>query len=258
MPLQKSSTKDRSPEEDGNLNVTSIEWVVNPDGTQGFSWNPIVGCTNACPYCYARRIARRFSKCELCRSFTPHLHEERIRQPYDREEPATIFLGSMCDLWDKEVPLGWRLPLWGIVQSTPQHTFLVLTKQPQNFVRVEGDWFDKLDNLWLGVTVTGVDDEWRLDSLSDWRTEQAFVSFEPLLAYPDLEEVRMCVDWTIIGAQTGAGSQDKAPQLHWIQSICNATPGPIFAKDNLDWPEELGPKPRELPYLKEKKDWTSS
>lgn len=33
---------------------TKIEWC---DST----WNPVTGCRHECPYCYARRIAERFS-----------------------------------------------------------------------------------------------------------------------------------------------------------------------------------------------------
>ena len=28
------------------MNKTSIEWVKNPDGTQGYTWNPLTGCIN--------------------------------------------------------------------------------------------------------------------------------------------------------------------------------------------------------------------
>lgn len=36
---------------------TKIEWA---DST----WNPVTGCKHGCEYCYARRIAERFSGCE--------------------------------------------------------------------------------------------------------------------------------------------------------------------------------------------------
>ena len=39
------------------MNRTKVEWVRNPDGSQGYSWNPITGCLNNCGYCYARRLA---------------------------------------------------------------------------------------------------------------------------------------------------------------------------------------------------------
>ena len=32
-----------------SLNQTGIEWCRNPDGTKGFSWNPITGCLNCTP-----------------------------------------------------------------------------------------------------------------------------------------------------------------------------------------------------------------
>ena len=39
------------------MNKTKIETIKNPDGTQGYSWNPITGCLNGCEYCYARKLA---------------------------------------------------------------------------------------------------------------------------------------------------------------------------------------------------------
>jgi len=229
------------------MNKTSIEWVINPDGSPGYTWNPVVGCTNGCSYCYARRVAKRFGKCELCRSFTPHLHEERLDQPLKRKKPATIFLGSMCDMWDPNVPLAWRLKVWDVVRRTPQHTYLVLTKQPRNFTLGEERVFD-YRNFWIGVTVTGIDDEWRLESLGDWPAENSFVSFEPLLSYI-APTIQCFIGWAIIGAQTAPKQQPVDWWLAGVKHILDRRPTPVFAKDNLDWPAELGPKPRELPYL---------
>ena len=39
------------------MNRTKIEWTLNPDGTLGYTWNPITGCLNGCEYCYARKLA---------------------------------------------------------------------------------------------------------------------------------------------------------------------------------------------------------
>ena len=48
------------------MNKTNIEWVKNPDGTQGYTWNPITGCLNHTPEglclggmfpCYAYKLA---------------------------------------------------------------------------------------------------------------------------------------------------------------------------------------------------------
>ncbi len=39
------------------INRTKIDWALNPDGLPGYTWNPITGCLNNCPYCYARKLA---------------------------------------------------------------------------------------------------------------------------------------------------------------------------------------------------------
>ena len=39
------------------MQKTKIEWVKSPNGKQGYTWNPITGCLNGCPYCYARKLA---------------------------------------------------------------------------------------------------------------------------------------------------------------------------------------------------------
>ena len=48
------------------MNKTQIEWVRNPDGTQGYTWNPITGCLNGCEYCYARKLANGRLACVMC------------------------------------------------------------------------------------------------------------------------------------------------------------------------------------------------
>ena len=37
------------------MQKTKIEWC---DST----WNPVTGCLNGCPFCYAKKIAERFGK----------------------------------------------------------------------------------------------------------------------------------------------------------------------------------------------------
>lgn len=51
------------------MQKTNIEWVLNPDGTQGYTWNPITGClnhTDGCKGgnfpCYAYKIANGRAK----------------------------------------------------------------------------------------------------------------------------------------------------------------------------------------------------
>jgi hypothetical protein len=58
---------------------TKIDWA-------DYTWNPVVGCTGACPYCYARKMAHRFH-----RDFTPHWVEKSFQRPMPRK-PSRIFV----------------------------------------------------------------------------------------------------------------------------------------------------------------------
>ena len=42
------------------MNRTTIAWTVNPDGSPGFTWSPVIGCSRVspgCERCYAERLA---------------------------------------------------------------------------------------------------------------------------------------------------------------------------------------------------------
>jgi len=68
------------------MNKTKIEWVRNPDGSQGYTWNPITGCLNGCPYCFARNLAQgRLEKRYLSnKNLSPDLLE--IQKAYNRNK----------------------------------------------------------------------------------------------------------------------------------------------------------------------------
>ena len=74
-----------------------------------------------------------------------------------------------------------------------------------------------------------------------------FVSIEPLLE--DLELRRfsrffLCVDWVIIGAETGRRKNKVVPERKWIEDIvneCRKKNIPVFMKSSLSeiWGEPL-------------------
>ena len=87
------------------MNKTKIDWAT-------MSWNPVTGCRHGCPYCYARRTARRFDAgcadpaplpgglhvlTEKIKAtpypygFEPTMHRYRLNQPERQEEPQTVF-----------------------------------------------------------------------------------------------------------------------------------------------------------------------
>ena len=64
---------------------------------------------------------------------------ENWRQPirWDRAARAVgerrrVFTGSMCDIFDNRAPEAWRADLWRLIAATPDLTWMLLTKRPQN------------------------------------------------------------------------------------------------------------------------------
>ena len=66
------------------------------------TWNPFVGCRFNCKYCWARRVAQRL-KCDLCKSFTPHFHPERITSKM-LPKNGVVFV---CDMGD--ISFSWEV-----------------------------------------------------------------------------------------------------------------------------------------------------
>lgn len=72
-----------------NNQKDKIEWT-------NYTLNPIVGCRNACPFCYARwQARRRMNDCATCGRFDPHPHLDRLDQiptnPRNPDDKRYIF-----------------------------------------------------------------------------------------------------------------------------------------------------------------------
>jgi len=240
------------------MNRTTIEWVKNPDGSQGYTWNPITGCLNSCPYCYARKLAngrlrsrylaneytapQDFSAGgggfdgELTASFNPfypRFWEDRIQELAKRNDlkPRGIFVCDMGELFGDWIPTNWQWSVFEVIKHNPQHHFYLLTKQPQNLVK----WSPFPENCWVGISVTN--NKQMNEALyfnPDYKAKIKFLSFEPLLERIDKSRLAIYrYDWLIIGAQT---KPYKPPKLGWVKRIVEAADKvgiPVFLKDNL-------------------------
>jgi len=201
------------------MNKTRIEWC-------DASWNPVVGCTGTCPYCYARKMAHRFH-----RDFMPHWVEENFNRAMPKK-PSRIFVNSMSDVAD------WG-PVWLSrvdmkMREHPEHLFLMLSKRPWKLA-----WVNLWENTMLGYSVTRQAD---MDALllNGGRGNVSFLSIEPIL-----DRVEMPTLWTprwiIVGAETGNRKGKVEPELDWLLEIhefARARKIPLFFKDSLRhlWP----------------------
>ena len=229
------------------MNKTKIEWTKNPDGTPGYTWNPITGCLNGCPYCYARKLANgrlksRYlanidglympatMKSELVKGandpFYPRFWEERLIEPLTkksrwgndrlvvhRQSPKGIFVCDMSDLFGNGIPENWTKLVLGVIKDSPKHRFYLLTKQPQELIK----WSPFPENCWVGVTATDTSMAWIASKqLSQIEAGVKFLSIEPLLSWdtstPYTTEnivagLNGSLDWLIIGACTGTNKE---------------------------------------------------
>lgn len=185
--------------------------------------------------CWAKgQEKRRKGKCkdDRCYRFVPHTHPERLNQPLHVIKPSRIGLNFCGETFDRLLANSYLVwfGICGMIRQASWHTFVVLTKQPQNIPEDEN--FPLPPNLWLGVSVNCKDDLWRIDELRKTSAVVKFVSFEPL--QEDLGTVNLeGIGWIVIGAQT---RPDVQPKSDWVTSLmlqCRERSIPIFMKRNL-------------------------
>jgi protein gp37 len=243
------------------MNKTKIEWA-------DYTWSPVTGCWHGCSYCYARRIANRFSEsietisngtlyelnepflmdkpvqkdntnrfCAYPYGFDPTFHRYRLDEPTKIKKPAKIFVCSMADLFGDWVPDEWIEDVFNACEATPQHTYMFLTKNPYRYVKLmqAGKLVDK-PNFWYGTTCTN-------SGLVAFRKEEGdkfntFLSIEPLLKRwtPNISHVFSGLQWVIVGAETGNRKDKVVPEKEWIDDIvawCKRDKKPLFMKNSL-------------------------
>jgi len=236
------------------MNRTKIEWT-------DFTWNPITGCLNDCPYCYARKMYHRFG-----RDFSPQFHPERLSEVSKVKSGSKIFVGSVTELFGWWMREEWLNAVFRVMNDNPDLTFLVLTKFPQNIKRFRKvSWYLRGNaNIWVGVTVNTQNDVWRVDELAKINMLGVkFVSVEPMFTPVSFiqDDLILNIDWIIVGAQT---QPYKPPKKEWVQELIAEAKLfniPIFLKDNLkpiwgndDFPQEF---PRQLVSLSSSNEQTN-
>src|SRR5277367_4450031 len=106
---------------------SAIEWT---DAT----WNPVTGCTKisrGCDHCYAERFSERFRGVPdhpFFSGFDLMLRPKRLEHPLSWRRPRMIFVNSMSDLFQKEVPRSFIDNVFDTMERADWHVFQILTK----------------------------------------------------------------------------------------------------------------------------------
>jgi protein gp37 len=232
---------------------TKIEWCDE-------SWNVVTGCSpvsEGCENCYAERMAKRLAgRCGYPKDnpFAVTWHKTKEFFPGKFRNHRRIFVNSMGDLFHPDAPAAWVQRVWELMKAYSQHTFLVLTKRPENIASklgaddpMVGWWFESgpqgemmPSNIWLGVTAENqrTADE-RIPILLQIPASVRFVSCEPLLGPIDLTGIQFD-KWTTMNVLEGCGISNRPG--YGGQMIPNVSCKP------LDWivtGGETGPGARE-------------
>ncbi len=184
--------------------------------------------------------------------FIPTLHRYRLND-YVGKKGRNIFVCSMADLFGAWVPDSWIEEAFKACEKAPQHKYLFLTKNPARYVELQGSKkIIKKDNMWYGASVS---DGKSLIKFANCYSRinfgtNLFLSIEPILS--DIVKTATwnecaecyCIDWVIIGAETGRRKDKAIPKKEWIEHIvsdCYVNNIPLFMKSSLAeiWGEPL-------------------
>jgi protein gp37 len=208
--------------------VSTIEWTE-------MTWNPVTGChklSQGCKHCYAERMAHRLHLMGSARyadGFTPTLHWDLVDQPRRWKKPRTVFVNSMSDLFQVDVPLEFIAKVFDTMEATPQHTYQVLTKRSDRLLGL-AKHLPWPENVWMGVSVEDARVKQRVNDLQRVPAKVRFLSCEPLIG-PLAKLPLSGIHWVIVGGESGQGARPMDPD--WVEDIhrqCQAAGALFFFK----------------------------
>lgn len=199
------------------------------------TWNPWMGCTKispACDGCYAEALMdKRYGKVQWGNAprvrTGAHTWNDPLRWQRQAEKDGDrpfVFCASLADIFDNQVPQDWRGEAFAVMRKTPRLVYLLLTKRPQNIVRLSDAVGGLPTNAALGTTC---EDQLRADknltalqvAKIELRPLFTFGSFEPLLGNIIIPPAMM-PDWLITGGETDQGSHRARPtHPDWFRSL---------------------------------------
>lgn len=252
---------------------SKIEWTDH-------TFNPWIGCTKVspgCANCYAEARDQRFAGGAHWGKGAPRRRTSAAnwKQPLRWNDTVLrrlcgmhrprVFCASLADWLDDDVPIEWLADLLSLILATPNLDWLLLTKRPENFDRVEqagyrleadpkwgelpndhpavklhswiGDWtiLNKApSNVWIGTTVedqTRADE--RIPHLLKIPAKVRFLSCEPLLGPVDIEFAFPQTDPVLLASMVTKPCEG----VNWV--ICGGESGPNARPMHPDWARSL-------------------
>lgn len=250
---------------------SAIEWTDH-------TFNPWMGCakvSDGCKHCYAETMMdKRWGKVEWGPQGTRvRTSAANWNQPlkWNREAEAAgvrrrVFCASLADVFEDRPALHlWRTDLFKLIDATPHLDWLLLTKRPENVVKMvlwDAPGCKPSGNVWFGTSVENqVTADERIPHLLRIPAAVRFLSVEPLLGKIEFSNVTKRSDavfqlgkkamdgihWVIVGGESGPKARPMHPD--WARSIrdqCLAAGVPFFFKQTGGQQKPFVPIPDDL------------
>lgn len=188
------------------MQQSKIEWT-------NATWNPVTGCKKispGCDHCYAERFAERFRGVKnhpYEQGFDLRLWPARLSQPIKWKKPRMVFVNSMSDLFNKEIPFSYIDDVFDSMLQADHHIYQVLTKRSSIMRRYVNSRFKDRpvpEHIWLGVSVEDAKRKSRIRHLQETNAMVRFLSIEPLIGR--VGELDLSgIHWVIVGGESGPG-----------------------------------------------------
>ena len=161
--------------------------------------------------------------------FKVRIHPNELERPFKWGSPKLVFTNSMSDIFHENVPIEFIQAIFQVMNSTPEHTYQVLTKRPERAWEIASQltWSS---NIWLGVSIENEKVMSRLALLRKIPAKLRFLRLEPLIGpLPHLNLAK--IKWVIVGGESGAHARFIDPL--WVKEIhvrCMLKRIPFFFK----------------------------
>src|SRR5581483_11551265 len=107
----------------------------------------------------------------------------RLMQPIVWKKPQMIFVNSMSDLFQKEIPIAHIAAVFDTMEKANWHIYQVLTKRSsllQKFINDRYPMREAPKHMWFGVSVENEQATSRIAHLQKANATIRFLSIEPL------------------------------------------------------------------------------
>lgn len=242
--------------------ASKIEWT---DATVNFWW----GCTKVgpgCDHCYAEKWSRRTGgehwgsgvprrKIKSAVALIHRLDNDYSEWAADYECSAgnarafglpaptfgprrRVFIQSMSDLFDLEVPIEWFAEAWDRIERCDRIDIQIVTKRLSAVTKRLSAVDCKLWPRHVGLIATVVDQDEvdrELPRLVGLKLRLGIpwvgLSIEPMLGEIDLTPWLADIDWVIVGGESGGNARECwVPAVRQIVRQCKAGRVPVFVK----------------------------